>query len=119
MGQKVAIIGSREWADFEMVRDYVYSLDEDDTIVTGGARGADQFAEIYGRERGLAVIVYQADWDTHGRRAGLIRNHDIIGGADRVVAFWNGSSTGTQHSLRLAKEAGKHALVFRPGSGVA
>jgi len=114
MGEKVAIIGSRDWSDFEMVRDYVYSLNEDDTVVSGGARGADQFAEIYARERGLAVIVFHADWDKLGKRAGLIRNHDIIKASDRVVGFWNGSSTGTQHSLRLAREAGKPALVFRP-----
>ena len=117
MGQRVAIIGSRDWADFEMIRDYVYSLDDDDTVVTGGAHGADQFAEIYARERGLAVIVYRADWAQHGKKAGLLRNHDIIGDADRVVAFWDEASTGTQHGLRLAAEAGKPALVFKPGSG--
>ena len=119
MGQKVAIIGSREWADYEMVRDYVYSLDEDDTVISGGARGVDQFAEIYARERGLAVIIFQADWDRLGRRAGMIRNHDIINEADRVVAFWDGKSTGTQHSLRLAAEAKKPVLIFRPGSKAA
>jgi hypothetical protein len=116
VGQKVAIIGSREWPDYEMVKDYVYSLDEDDVVVSGGARGADQFAEIYARERGLTVLVLRADWDQHGRRAGLIRNHDIINECDRVVAFWDGRSTGTAHSLKLAKEAGKPALIFRTPS---
>ena len=114
MGQRVAIIGSREWSDYEMIRDYVYSLDDDDIVVSGGAKGADSFAEFYARERGLAVLIFRADWDQHGRRAGLIRNHDIIGAAARVVAFWDGVSTGTKHSLRLAEERNKPALIFRP-----
>jgi len=119
VGQKVAIIGSRDWVDYEAVRDYIYALDPDDTVVSGGARGVDQFAEFYARERGLDVLVFQADWDSHGQRAGLIRNHDIVAAADRVVAFWDGTSTGTQHSIRLAKEAGKPTLVFRPGANAA
>jgi predicted Rossmann fold nucleotide-binding protein DprA/Smf involved in DNA uptake len=40
----VAIVGSRSWVDYEMVRDYVYSLDETDTVVSGGAKGPDQWA---------------------------------------------------------------------------
>ena len=113
MGEKVAIVGSREWTDHEMIKDYVYSLDEDDTVVSGGARGVDQFAEIYARERGLTVLVFKADWNQHGKRAGMLRNHDIIAAADRVVGFWDGKSNGTQHSIGLAKKAGKHVLVFR------
>ena len=115
MGEMVAIVGSRNWTDHEMVRDYVYSLDEADGVVTGGARGVDQFAEIYARERGLTVIVFQADWNQHGRRAGMIRNHDIVEKCNRLVAFWDGVSPGTAHSVRLAREADKPTLVLRAG----
>ena len=114
MGEKVAIIGSREWADYEMVRDYVESLDEDDTVVSGGARGVDQLAQIYAEDRGLNTIIFPADWNQHGVGAGLLRNQDIVAKADRVVAFWDGVSPGTQYSLDLARRAGKPVLVFRP-----
>jgi hypothetical protein len=103
-----------------MIRAYVYSLDEDDTVVSGGAKGADTFAEIYARERGLDVIIFKADWNRHGRRAGFLRNHDIVNECDRLVAFWSdsrgGKSTGTQHSIRLARDNDKPTLVLRPGA---
>lgn len=116
MGQKVAIVGSREWTDFKMIRDYVYTLDEDDIVVSGGARGVDQFVEFYARERGMTVLVFRPDWAQHDRQAGLLRNHDIVNECDRLVAFWDGVSTGTQHSIRLAEKAGKPTLVFQPDS---
>lgn len=113
MGEVVAIVGSRDWEDHEMVRAYVYSLDEDDTVVSGGARGVDQWAQIYAEERGLKTIIFPADWKQHGKRAGLLRNHDIVRECVRLVAFWDGESTGTQHSIGLARKAGKPALVLR------
>lgn len=112
MREKVAIVGSRAWSDYELIRDYVYSLDGNDTIVSGGAKGVDSFAEFYARERGLAILVFRADWGRHGPRAGLLRNHDIVRECDRLVAFWSNKSSGTAHSISLAKESGKPTLVF-------
>ena len=109
----MAIVGSRNWSDFEMIKAYVDSLNDTDTVVTGGARGVDQTAEIYARARGLPVLVFQADWDKLGKRAGMIRNRDIVAKSDRLVAFWDGISTGTQHSVSLARAAGKPCLVLR------
>lgn len=115
MGQKVAIVGSREWHDHEMVRDYVHSLDPDDTVVSGGARGVDQFAQIYAEGRGLTTLIFPAKWDQFGKRAGLIRNHDIVKACDRLVAFWINQSNGTRFTIELARKADKPVLVFNPG----
>lgn len=112
MGQKVAIVGSRSFSDWEMIKDYVYSLDGDDVVVSGGAKGVDQWAEIYAQERGLDTLIFPADWSSFGKKAGIIRNRDIVKACDRLVAFWDGKSTGTQHSIELARTAGKHVLVF-------
>jgi len=116
VGEKVAIVGSRKWTDHEMVRGYVYSLDDDDTVVSGGAKGVDSWAELYARERGLDVIIFKPDWNQHGRRAGMLRNHDIVENCDRMVAFWSDSSTGTANSISRARAAGKPTLVFSPGA---
>lgn len=113
MGERVAIVGSRAWQDHEMVRDYVYSLNEDDTVVSGGAKGVDEWAQIYAEERGLETLIFPADWNTHGKKAGHLRNHDIVKNCHRLVAFWDGLSTGTQHSVGLARKTGKPALVLR------
>jgi len=114
MGEVVAIIGSRKWPDPDAVHDYIDSLNDDDTVVSGGAKGVDQWAEIYAKERGLDTIIFPADWTRHGKKAGLIRNHDIVRVCDRLVAFWDKVSTGTEHTINLAKEAGKPTLVFHP-----
>lgn len=112
MGEKVAIVGSRAWTDHEMVRDYVDSLSDDDVVISGGAKGVDEWAQIYAEKRGLGTIIFMPNWQEHGRSAGLRRNHEIVGACDRLVAFWDGKSTGTQHSIKLARKAEKHVLVF-------
>jgi len=115
MGEKVAIVGSRSWTDYEMVRDYVYSLADDDVVVSGGARGPDEWGQIYAEERGLDTLIFPADWATHGKRAGMLRNIDIVKACVRLVAFWSDESKGTAHSIGLARKAGKPVLVFHPG----
>lgn len=103
----VAIVGSRDFPDLAVVRRYVSRLPIGTTVVSGGARGVDSMAETTARECGLKVISYKADWKGKGKGAGFERNQDIIGTATRVVAFWDGKSCGTQHSIGLAKRWGK------------
>lgn len=108
----VAIVGSRDYPFLQDVRDYIVELPDDTRIVTGGARGVDQCAEEVAKERGLICAVYRPDWETYGKRAGFLRNIDIVAACSRLVAFWDGVSRGTQHSIRLAQQARKPVLVF-------
>ena len=50
--------------------------------------------------------MYPADWDTHGRGAGPIRNKQMLeeGKPDLVIAFPGGK--GTANMIGQAKEAG-------------
>lgn len=114
MPESVAIIGSRTWPDPDAVRDYVLSLDLADTVVSGGAKGPDTWGQIAAEERGMATLIFKPDWATHGRRAGILRNETIVDSADRVVAFWDGTSSGTKHAINYARETGKPVLVFKP-----
>lgn len=104
---KIAIVGSRRYPHLGRVRDYINSLPEDTVIVSGGAVGVDEMAEITAKERGLETIIFRADWKRFGRGAGMVRNHDIVNAADKVVAFWDGKSDGTRNSIELARQAGK------------
>lgn len=111
---KVAIVGSRDFPSQQKVIDYVNQLSAHAQIISGGARGVDTWAEQAARKRGLNVTVFPAEWDRHGKVAGFLRNHDIVKYADRVVAFWDGKSRGTQHTMSLAKINGKPLEVIKP-----
>jgi hypothetical protein len=111
--QKVAIVGSRDYPDLEAVRQYVYTLPTNTTVVSGGAHGVDSAAEQAARERGLGVLIFPAEWDKYGKQAGFRRNADIVNAADKVVAFWSQGSKGTAHTIRIAREAGKPVEIVR------
>lgn len=112
----VAVIGSRSFRDYAKL---CADLDRcrahwgDFTVISGGAVGADSQAACWAKERGLPLVVFPADWVAYGKRAGFMRNHDIIAAADYVVAFWDGQSKGTHHSLSLAAKKGVRCIIRR------
>ena len=108
----VAVVGSRDYPDWKAVREYVESLPEGTTVVSGGARGVDSWAERAALACGLDTRIFPADWDQFGKRAGFMRNEMIVECADLVVAFWDGQSKGTLHSINLAKRLGKPVEVY-------
>jgi hypothetical protein len=114
---RVAIIGSRGYDDLAQVRALVSILPEHVVVVSGGALGVDQAAEQAAQERGLAVSsmpVRPIDWAKYGKRAGYERNVKLVAAADRVVAFWDGTSPGTRMTIDLARKAGKPVKVYTP-----
>lgn len=73
-------------------------------IVSGGAKGADSLGEQYALEQGLTCTVFNADWDTHGKSAGYIRNSEMAKYGTHAVIFWDGESKGSGHMIDLAKK---------------
>lgn len=69
-------------------------------------------AERAAAERGLQTRIFPADWNKHGRKAGILRNRDMIMSADMVIAFWDGQSRGTVNSMELASKYGKPLVVY-------
>lgn len=112
MATKIAVIGSRRFSRPDLVENFIAGLSNDDTIISGGAPGVDTMATEAARRQNLRSIVFSADWDTHGRSAGPMRNLQIVEAADEVVAFWNGTSRGTLNTAIQALAAGKSATVI-------
>ena len=75
-------------------------------IVSGTARGADSLGEKYAQEHSYTIEQYPADWNTHGKAAGPIRNAQMANSADALIAFWDGKSHGTQSMINIAKAKG-------------
>lgn len=109
--RRIAIVGSREYGDMKAVRAFVRSIPKGSTVVSGGARGVDTVAAEEAVLRGLTVSTHSALWGKHGKSAGFLRNKQIVEEADEVVAFWDGKSRGTKHTIDLARKAGKPVKI--------
>lgn len=127
---KIAIVGSRNFPSPEKIRKYMQALPKDTIIVSGGAPGVDLIAEKLADELGLQKEIYHADWNNlsepdaliktnkygkkYDARAGHRRNSQIVQAADKIVAFWDGKSTGTQDTIKKANLSGKPCHVVKP-----
>ena len=49
---------------------------------------------------------------TYGKRAGILRNINMVNLTDEVIAFWDGTSAGTQFTITYAKERNKPIKVI-------
>lgn len=83
-----------------------------DTIIQGGAPGADRLAREWCHQKRCRYENYPANWKAHGRAAGPIRNQQMIdeGRPDKVVAFPGG--LGTADMVRRARAAGIPVFQF-------
>lgn len=106
---KVAVIGSRTITDVPLER---YLPENTTELVSGGAKGVDQCAERYAAEHGLPITVFKPDYARYRRGAPLRRNQQIVDYCDCVLAFWDGVSRGTQHTLSYAEKQGKPVQVW-------
>lgn len=109
---KVVVTGSREFKDdFRaslLIHEVVISLRAEgyDHLIHGKARGADSIAAAAAERIGMRVTAVPADWEAHGKRAGILRNILMLEEwePDVVVAFWNGNSPGTRHMIETSKK---------------
>lgn len=75
-----------------------------DTVIHGAAKGVDQMAGEWALELGLGIDAHPADWNKHGKRAGYVRNSEMVEIADAAIIVWDGTSKGTRHSIRLCHD---------------
>lgn len=105
--------GSRTWTDQDRIAKAFDDYPRITSLIHGGARGADELAGAVAADRGIQVTIMLADWDTHGRRAGYLRNIAMLDrNPDLVLAFWDGHSKGTWHTVREARKRGIVSVVI-------
>lgn len=128
---RVLVCGSRTWADAQhTIWPWLNGLrllhhdcrgiagPDEFVVIEGGAKGADEVAAIWAHKAeamhgasGFRHEPYPADWATHGKAAGFIRNQQMLdeGKPDLVLAFVDkplAQSRGTADMVRRAKAAG-------------
>lgn len=114
---KIAIVGSRSFFDYELLKSTINNYKKAhgvdyELVVSGGAGGADILGEQYAKEYNIPTQIFYPDWYKFGKRAGFLRNNDIIKNSDIVFAFWNGISKGTKSSIDLAKKYNIEVIVI-------
>ncbi len=126
---KIAVVGSRDFIKESAVEAFIDQIlmmeyknfpcnpyhdltNNDIIIVSGGARGVDKYAETFANRNGIKTKIFEANWNRYGKRAGFLRNELIINEADKVIAFWDGKSKGTKHSIDLAIKANKPLDIY-------
>ena len=114
---KLAIVGGRDYDDYDnfkkIVDEYVKDIGAISEIVSGGAAGVDKMAERYASENKIPITVFKPDWNKHGKKAGILRNTDIIEASTHVIALPTSKSIGTHDSIRKAKQLNKNLKVVQ------
>lgn len=110
----VAVVGSRDYprlSDVDAAVRGLAGISPNVRIISGGARGVDSRVRLVARDAGLNFEEIPADWGVLGRSAGYERNRQLVERADMVLAFWDGDSPGTRHTINLALKLRKHLEV--------
>ena len=105
---KIAVIGSRGVIVAD-IGEYLAGVEE---IVSGGAVGVDSCAAQYAKAKGITLTEFLPEYARYGRAAPIVRNKQIVDYADKIIAFWNGSSKGTLSVIKYAEKTGKRCEVI-------
>lgn len=119
---KVIVAGSRTFNDYELLKEtldifklYLAKIGADETIeiVSGTARGADKMGERWAKENGCKIHEFIPDWNGLGKKAGILRNIDMLNFSDALICFWDGHSHGSKHMIDIAKTKGIKTKVVK------
>jgi hypothetical protein len=105
---RIIVCGGRDYNDRQGVfinLDVTHEMDTIVEIIEGGASGADALAREWAKNNNVKLTTCPADWKKHGRKAGPIRNREMLAlKPDFVFAFPGGR--GTADMMRAAWQAG-------------
>jgi predicted Rossmann fold nucleotide-binding protein DprA/Smf involved in DNA uptake len=110
---KLGVIGSRTLIDEEIVFQVLDSMKvQISAIITGGAKGADQFAEKWAIKNNIPTIIYLPDWANDGKSAAMRRNRQIAKDCEECLAFWDGISKGTKSTIEMCQKLDKKVRII-------
>ena len=135
---KLIIAGSR---NLEVTTGFIYEIIDKfqinpSEIVSGGARGIDRCGENFlhfwnqnfkdpsamvssYKSQQKSLKVFEADWETHGKAAGPIRNKEMAEYGDALLLIWDGESRGSANMKEQMQKLNKpiyEVVVKKNGS---
>lgn len=117
---RVLVCGSRTFNNATVLNTVLdgINLTSDILIIQGGARGADHLAGEWATAKGVPMLVFAANWNQYGKRAGFIRNSEMLneGKPDVVWAFVDkplAESKGTKMMVDIARKASVQCYVVQ------
>lgn len=115
---KLIVAGGRDFMDYRLLFDTIFNLannvyrDQEVSIVSGMANGADALGYRFAKQNDIVVYEFPADWNQYGKRAGFMRNEQMGDFADGLLAFWDGKSKGTKHMIDYMTKLGKDTHIY-------
>lgn len=117
---KILVCGGRDYSEtvLEEVLDQYLERFGALEIISGMAKGADIKAYNWAKANGVICHEFPADWDRYGRKAGPLRNQQMIdeGHPDLVLAFPTKKSTGTYDMIRRAEKHKIKTITYIEGN---
>lgn len=116
---RILVCGGRDFDNVELMRQtlspYRNKWAWPIAIISGMAKGADRLGWEYAQGWGLKRYEFPADWDKYDKKAGPIRNQQMIdeGHPDLVIAFPTAKSRGTYGMIRRAEKAGIRTIIVK------
>jgi hypothetical protein len=117
----LGIVGSRNYVDYEAFKTHIeetlkkwnVNVTNISSVVSGGAKGADSLAERWAKDNAIPTTVFKPDWNKLGKKAGILRNTDIVNESTHLVAFPTKDSIGTWDSIRKSTKKGIPTEVIK------
>jgi hypothetical protein len=112
---KLLVCGARDWTDRQRIADVLASYCERGhvEVIHGDAPGADTLAREVAESYGFSVRGFPPDHARHGDQAGPMRNIAMVDDRpDKVIAFYDGDSQGTQHTIDEAAKRGIPVEIY-------
>jgi len=106
---KLCIFGSRNFADYKLLKEKVDKIHLEtpiSEIVSGKAKGADSLGEIWAKENNIPIKEFPADW-LLGKKAGPLRNEEMAQYCDKAIGFSVNNSRGTANMCECLHKYGK------------
>ncbi|MCL2154169.1 MAG: hypothetical protein FWH53_00750 [Leptospirales bacterium] len=115
---KIGIVGARDFAQLDLVESFIKQLPQGITIISGGAKGVDTAAKIFGELYAHTVLEYLPNLQGCKERYEFThryydRNQRIAEDCDLLVAFTDKEQGGTWDTIKRARKLGKPVKIIK------